>query len=103
MKLINLSIKDVYDFYNEIPYKIVDIKMKYNKKFITNEDDTKILEPKNIQKIIDEITNKYQKSKIYVRPTGTEDCLRVYVESETDDSCVKIIEELSKSLNEEKI
>ena len=103
MKLMNLSLQDVYDFYNEIPYKILDIKMKYNNKFITDEDDTKILEPKNIQKIIDEITHKYQKSKIYVRPTGTEDCLRVYVESETDDNCEKIIEELSKSLNEEKI
>ena len=102
MKSMNLSIKDVYDFYNEIPYKIVDIKMKY-RKFITNEDDSKIIEPKNMQIIIDELSNKYANSKIYVRPTGTEDCLRVYVESETDDNCEKIIEELSKSLNEEKI
>ena len=95
MKSMNLSIKDVYDFYNEIPYKIVDIKMKYNK-FITNEDDSKIIEPKNMQIIIDELSNKYANSKIYVRPTGTEDYLRVYVESETDDNCEKIIEELSK-------
>ena len=102
MKSMNLSIKDVYDFYNEIPYKIVDIKMKYNK-FITNEDDSKIIEPKNMQIIIDELSNKYANSKIYVRPTGTEDCLRVYVESETDDNCKKIIEELSKRLKEEKI
>jgi phosphomannomutase len=102
MKLMNLSIKDVYDFYNEISYKIVDIKMKYNKKFITNEDDTKILEPKNLQKVIDEISNKYKNTKIYVRPIGTEDYLRVYVES-NDDNCEKIIEELSKCLEEEKI
>ena len=102
MKSMNLSIKDVYDFYNEIPYKIVDIKMKYNK-FITNEDDSKIIEPKNMQIIIDELSNKYANSKIYVRPTGTEDYLRVYVESETDDNCEKIIEELSKRLKEEKI
>ena len=102
MKSMNLSIKDVYDFYNEIPYKIVDIKMKYNK-FITNEDDSKIIEPKNMQIIIDELSNKYANSKIYVRPTGTEDFLRVYVESETDDNCEKIIEELSKRLKEEKI
>ena len=102
MKSMNLSIKDVYDFYNEIPYKIVDIKMKYNK-FITNEDDSKIIEPKNMQIIIDELSNKYANSKIYVRPTGTEDYLRVYVESETDDNCKKIIEELSKRLKEEKI
>ena len=102
MKSMNLSIKDVYDFYNEIPYKIVDIKMKYNK-FITNEDDSKIIEPKNMQIIIDELSNKYANSKIYVRPTGTEDYLRVYAESETDDNCEKIIEELSKRLKEEKI
>ena len=102
MKSMNLSIKDVYDFYNEIPYKIVDIKMKYSK-FITNEDDSKIIEPKNMQIIIDELSNKYANSKIYVRPTGTEDYLRVYVESETDDNCKKIIEELSKRLKEEKI
>ena len=102
MKSMNLSIKDVYDFYNEIPYKIVDIKMKYNK-FITNEDDSKIIEPKNMQIIIDELSNKYANSKIYVRPTGTEDYLRVYAESETDDNCEKIIEELSKLLKEEKI
>lgn len=102
MKSMNLSIKDVYDFYNEMPYKIVDIKMKYSK-FITNEDDSKIIEPKNMQIIIDELSNKYANSKIYVRPTGTEDYLRVYVESETDDNCEKIIEELSKRLKEEKI
>jgi len=103
MKIMNLSIKDVYDFYNEISYKIVDIKVKYNNKFITNEDDNKIEEPKNLQKIIDEISNKYKGSKIYVRPSDIEDSLRVYVESETDDNCEKILEELSKCLKEEKI
>ena len=76
--------------------------MKYNK-FITNEDDSKILEPKNMQKIIDELSKKYTNSKIYVRPAGIEDCLRVYAESETVDNCEKIIEELSKRLKEEKI
>ena len=102
MKTVNFSIKDVYDFYNELPYKIVDIQVKYNK-FITNEDDSKILEPKNMQKIIDELSKKYTNSKIYVRPAGIEDCLRVYAESETVDNCEKIIEELSKRLKEEKI
>mgnify|MGYP002625013393 CR=1 FL=1 len=101
MKIMNLSIKDVYNFYNEMPYKIIDIKTKYNK-FISNEDDSKIVEPENLQKIIDEISIKYTKCKIYVRPAGIEHCLRVYVESEMDDKC-EIIEELSKCLKEEKI
>jgi phosphoacetylglucosamine mutase len=49
----------------------------------TTKDETKVLEPKGIQEKIDEIVKKYDCGRSFIRPSGTEDIVRVYSESST--------------------
>ena len=49
LKTMNLSIKDVFNFYEDIPYQIVDINIKDKNKFVTNDDDHKLLEPSDVK------------------------------------------------------
>ena len=100
LKLMNLSLKDVYNFYEEKPYKMIDIEIKEKNKYLNNDDGSKLIEPKEIQKKIDEITSKYKNSRILIRPSETEECLRVYIESDNDEINEKILDELSKCLKE---
>ena len=43
--------------------------------------DSKCISPEGLQNIIDELMNKYPKGRAFVRPSGTEDVVRVYAES----------------------
>ena len=106
LKVMNLSIKDVYNFYEEIPYKMIDVKIngdnnnKYN--IVANEDETKLLEPKNIQDKIDEIMNEYKNCRVLIRPSHDDNYLMIYTESENDENNKKIIDEIKKYIEEKK-
>ena len=103
---MNLSIKDVYNFYEEISYKMIDVKIygdnnnKYN--IVANEDETKLLEPKNIQDKIDEIMNKYKNCRVLIRPSHDDNYLMIYTEYENDENNKKIIDEIKKYIEEKK-
>ena len=98
LKLMNLSIEDVYNFYEEIPYKMSDIRLKDKNKFVINNDESKLIEPKDVQNKIEEIINKYKNCRILLRYFD-EYTLNVYVESENNEIIMK---EVLYYLNEKK-
>jgi len=51
----------------------------------TNENDTECLAPANVQKELTAAMNEYN-GRSFVRPSGTEDVVRVYAEAETRES-----------------
>ena len=52
-------------------------------KFKTNADESRLVEPLALQEKIDEEVAKVTEGKAFVRPSGTEDILRLYCESTT--------------------
>ena len=102
LKIMNLSINDVYNFYEEIPYKMIDIEINDINKFIINDEDNKLIEPKNIQKKIDELTKKYDKCRVFLIPSENDNSLRLYIESDSDKNNETIEEEIKNLLKEEK-
>lgn len=61
----------------------------------TNAERT-CIEPEGLQLAIDKLINNNKYSRSFVRPSGTEDIVRVYAEAETqkdaDDLCKKVQE-----------
>jgi phosphomannomutase len=102
LKIMNLSINEVYNFYEEIPYKMIDIEINDINKFIINDEDNKLIEPKNIQKRIDELTKKYDKCRIFLIPSENDNILRLYIESDCEKNNETIEEEIKNLLKEEK-
>jgi phosphoacetylglucosamine mutase len=84
--------------YDELPSR--QLKCPSEKKALIQccPDETRTVAPDSLQPLLDAAMNKYPHGRCFVRPSGTEDVVRVYAEAETQanadslaDDCVKII------------
>ena len=82
--LLNVMNLDFEDF-NYEKYKLNNYKIKLNNKnivnFVNDENETCLLKPDNIVIKINELIIKYNLKRIFVRKSGTENVLRVLIES----------------------
>ena len=84
LKLLNYSIKDFSDLYKPLKFDYSKLVVKDKAEFVCNRNETRLEKPAHIQEYIDKITNKYKEknARCFVRPSGTEDVIRVYAEAE---------------------
>ena len=52
-------------------------------KFKPNGDESRLIEPAALQEAIDKAISEVEEGKAFVRPSGTEDILRLYAEAKT--------------------
>jgi phosphoglucosamine mutase len=89
--LASIKHLDIINTLNEIEHyhqKIINIKVNNKNNFIQIN-----------QKLFDKIQKWYKNSRIYVRPSGTEEVVRILIESQE----LKIIEEIERLINQEVI
>ena len=69
--------------------------------FVLNDDETKVISPPSVQTIIDDILAPYpyQTTRAFLRPSGTEDVLRLYVEAATEEDVETITTKLTALIN----
>ena len=63
-------------------------------KFKTIEDESRLTEPEEVQKVIDEAVAEVQDGKAFVRPSGTEDVLRLYAEAKDEEQMDKLAKKI---------
>jgi phosphoacetylglucosamine mutase len=85
LKLNNMKLLELYNIYTELESVNVKVIVKDKHVFVPNEDDTRLIQPVEIQNKIDETVSKYSNSlgRCFVRPSGTEDIVRIYAEAVT--------------------
>ena len=64
--------------------------------FKTTKDELKLIEPEELQFDIEKLLKKHKGARAFVRPSGTEDILRLYVEAEKDKEVDFIAEKILK-------
>jgi phosphoacetylglucosamine mutase len=67
--------------------------------FLTTDAERKLTSPAGLQQAIDDAVNKVELGRSFVRPSGTEDCVRVYAEAATSaaaDALAATVSELVK-------
>ena len=67
--------------YEDLPCKQIQLK-KDRSKFVTTDAERRCLKPEGLQEEIDRICSQHNKARCFVRPSGTEDVVRIYVEAE---------------------
>ncbi|EJW03125.1 hypothetical protein EDEG_02496 [Edhazardia aedis USNM 41457] len=82
--------------YTELPTKLTTVKI-LNKHCIETEDEIKVKNPVQLGNKIDELCKKYN-GRAFVRPSGTEDLVRVFSECETKENCDKLSGEISQAV-----
>lgn len=69
--------------YHDLPNRLVRVFVKDRYAFSTTDAERKVVKPDGLQTVVDEIVKKFEKGRSFVRPSGTEDCVRVYAEAAT--------------------
>jgi phosphoacetylglucosamine mutase len=94
---LDLSIEDFNSLYEENPSRMYKAIVRDRTKFKVIWDESRLTEPAALQQKIDELVATVEEGKAFVRPSGTEDILRLYAEART----VQQMEALAKGILEE--
>jgi len=72
-----------YACYTDLPNRLGKVAVRDRTLVSTADAERKVVTPLGMQDRIDKIVGDYKQGRSFVRPSGTEDCVRVYSEAET--------------------
>nr|XP_019527389.2 LOW QUALITY PROTEIN: phosphoacetylglucosamine mutase [Aedes albopictus] len=84
------SLKDWLATYSDLPNVLMKIKVEDRNVITTTDAERICVTPAGVQDAIDEIVAKYNKGRSFVRPSGTEDVVRVYAEADTKENTLQL-------------
>ncbi|WZZ90917.1 phosphoacetylglucosamine mutase [Brassica napus] len=94
------SVQKWNELYKDLPSRQVKVEVPDRTAVVTTSEETKALKPLGIQDAINAEIKKYQHGRAFIRPSGTEDVVRVYAEASTQedaDSLANSVAQLVKS------
>merc|ERR1711924_110219 len=83
LQMLNWSCTEWFVMYSDLPNRQIKVMVKDRSVFETTDAERICVKPEGLQKEIDELVAKVPRGRSFVRPSGTEDCVRVYAEAET--------------------
>ena len=82
------------NIYTDLPSRQKKLPVADRNRIKVNHDETRILDPIVLQNIIDEHVQKVSLGRAFLRPSGTEDVVRVYAEAETQEQADKLADQV---------
>lgn len=92
---LDWDISDWDSMYVDFPNRQLKIKVPDRNVLTTTDAARKCVKPEGLQEAIDNLVSKYEQARSFVRPSGTEDIVRVYAEAHTQDAADKLAEEVA--------
>lgn len=71
--------------YTDLPNRLMKAAVKDRTMFTTTDAERKLVSPKEVQPQLDELMKHYPSGRTFVRASGTEDVVRIYSESTTQE------------------
>ncbi|KAM9339098.1 phosphoacetylglucosamine mutase [Symphorus nematophorus] len=81
--------------YSDLPNRQLKVKVSDRQVIDTTDAERRAVSPVGLQEAIDSLVKKYRLARSFVRPSGTEDVVRVYAEAETQESADALAHEVS--------
>ncbi|KAF8085414.1 hypothetical protein N665_0667s0011 [Sinapis alba] len=94
------SVQKWNELYKDLPSRQVKVEVPDRTAVVTTSEETEALKPLGIQDAINGEIKKYKHGRAFIRPSGTEDVVRVYAEASTQedaDSLADSVAQLVKS------
>ncbi len=85
LALLGMDVLQWAGLYTDLPSRTIKAPVKDKTLFKPTEDEQRIVAPIEVQQFIDEACKKYESGRSFVRPSGTEDVLRVHAEAKTQE------------------
>lgn len=95
------TLRDWLELYKANCVAQLAVQVKNKAKIQMNESETECIAPPKLQAKIDQVVSEVEKSRAFVRPSGTEEVVRIFVESpiQSDaDSIAKKLAEIVKQI-----
>ncbi len=86
--------------YEDLPNRLLKVNVPDRFLFTTTDAERRLTSPAGLQERIDELVQKYQGARSFVRPSGTEDCVRVYAEAAMPSDLDKLADGVAKLVQE---
>lgn len=80
------SLDDWRATYTDLPNRQLKVTIKDRTVIQTTDDERKATAPEGLQEEIDKLVSGYKSARSFVRPSGTEDVVRVYAEADTREA-----------------
>lgn len=84
--------------YTDLPCRQLKVTVQDRNAISTTDAERQCTAPEGLQLKIDELVCKYANGRAFVRPSGTEDIVRVYAESDTQQEADKLAVEVSQAV-----
>ena len=96
LQILELDLFSWNKLYTDLPSRQLKIPVKNKSMIICSEDESKIISPIELQNEIDLAVSLMSLGRCFVRPSGTEDVVRIYAECEiqqmADDLANQVVE-----------
>lgn len=85
LQYMGWSVQEWNSIYTDLPSRQLKVKVQDRSLIKTTNAETRVTHPPGLQAAIDREVGKVRLGRAFVRPSGTEDIVRVYAEAETQD------------------
>lgn len=93
--LKGLTVQQWDAFYRDLPNRQLKVKVADRRVISTTDAERQVVTPPGLQKVISDLVKKYKFSRAFVRPSGTEDVVRVYAEADSQENADSLAYEVS--------
>lgn len=90
-----MTVQQWDEMYSDLPNRQLKVKVSDRRVIDTTDAERRVVSPAGLQDAIDTLVKKYKQARSFVRPSGTEDVVRVYAEAETQESTDALAHEVS--------
>lgn len=90
-----MTVQEWDKIYSDLPNRQLKVKVSDRRIIDTTDAERRAVKPAGLQEAIDALVKKHKQARSFVRPSGTEDVVRVYAEAETQESADALAHEVS--------
>jgi len=95
LHLKNWTVKDWSSVYTDLPNRQLKVKVADRTVIVTSDAERQVTSPSGLQAMINQTVTKFPNGRSFVRPSGTEDVVRIYAESDTQENADILAEEVA--------
>ncbi|XP_027637814.1 phosphoacetylglucosamine mutase isoform X2 [Falco peregrinus] len=95
LALKGLTVQQWDALYTDLPNRLLKIEVADRRVIDTTDAERRAVTPPGLQDKIDALVKKYKLSRAFVRPSGTEDVVRIYAEADTQENADALAHEVS--------
>ncbi|KAJ1525377.1 hypothetical protein ONE63_010192 [Megalurothrips usitatus] len=94
------SVEDWENSYADLPNRLLKVTVKDRNVIKVIDPECHISEPEGLQEDFDRLISMFTQGRAFVRPSGTEDVVRVYAEANTQSSADKLAVHIAKLVHQ---